>query len=375
MRVAIAGAGIAGLTSAIALAARGFEIELYERAPVLREIGAGIQLSPNAMAVLERLGVARELGGRVSEPEALAIYDGRTGARLARIPLGAAVRERYGAPYCTLHRADLQAALVSTARRHPSTAFHLGSEVRDVSSNETGVMFVTGGETRRADMLIAADGVHSIIRTGYFRHPGPRSLGRSAWRAIIPAAASAGQISANEIGLWLGAGGHLVHYPIAGGTTLNVVVIAAGETEAPAAAPFAGTVRRLIERITGWGRSPLVDVDASLPWTSGRIALIGDAAHAMAPSAAQGGAQAIEDAWVLAERLAGLSSDSVNTSLVAHERSRRSRVERVARLSASNLQLYELKGVPASLRNLLLRASPASLLTRRLDWLFRPTDQ
>src|SRR5262245_23830199 len=126
MRIAIAGAGIAGLTSAIALATRGFQIDLYERAPALREIGAGIQLSPNAMAVIQRLDVGRKLGGCVSEPEALVIYDGRTGARLARLTLGAAVRERYGAPYCTLHRADLLAALASSARGLPGVLFHMG---------------------------------------------------------------------------------------------------------------------------------------------------------------------------------------------------------------------------------------------------------
>ena len=132
MRIAVAGGGIAGLTSAIALAERGFSVDLYERAPVLEEIGAGIQLSPNAMAVLDRLGVTDNLGGRLSEPAALVIRDAGSGATLARMPLGKTARERYGAPYCTLHRADLQAGLLATARRHAAIALNLGAEVRNV---------------------------------------------------------------------------------------------------------------------------------------------------------------------------------------------------------------------------------------------------
>src|SRR6185503_9223139 len=141
MRVAIAGGGIAGLTSAIALGARGFEIDLYERMAVLEEIGAGIQLSPNAMAVLERLGVAGDLADCLSEPETLVIGDAKSGSILSRMPLGKTARQRYGAPYCTLHRADLQAALLATARRDPRVALHLGAELGEVRATETTVGF------------------------------------------------------------------------------------------------------------------------------------------------------------------------------------------------------------------------------------------
>ena len=369
MRVAIAGAGIAGLTSAIALAVRGFQVDLYERAPVLEEIGAGIQLSPNGMAVLDRLGVAKELAGRFSEPKALVVRDAASGLTLARVPLGKTVRERYDAPYCTLHRADLQAALLATARRHASIAFHLSSDVGDVSVTEMDVAFTAGGERRRSELLIAADGVHSAIRTELFRHPGPTSFGRSAWRAVLPVESAANRVSLDEVGLWLGAGGHLVHYPIAGGAKLNVVVIAAGETSKPTVAPFAGAARRLIDDIASWELSPLVGVDPSRSWTAGRVALIGDAAHAMAPSAAQGGAQAIEDAWALAAAIAREPSDPP-AAIAAYELVRKPRVERVGRMSSRNLQLYEMRGVPALLRNSLLRVLPARLLISQLDWLY-----
>jgi salicylate hydroxylase len=370
MRVAIAGAGIAGLTSAIALAARGFQVDVFERAPALEEIGAGIQLSPNAMAVLQQLGVAENLSRHVSEPEALMIRDAVSSAPLARIPLGAAARERYGAPYCTLHRADLQTALAETVRKHPTIALHLGAEVRDVSAAANGVAFAAAGVSQRSEILVAADGVRSAIRTGYFRHPGPQSLGRSAWRATLPAQPLAGRIALNEVGLWLGPGAHLVHYPIAGGTKLNVVVIGAREASTPPLSPFGTAARQLIDTAGDWVESSLLSVNVSRSWVSGRVALIGDAAHGMAPSAAQGGAQAIEDAWSLAACLSRERPEPVR-GLAAYERLRRPRVERVASLSARNLKLYEMKGVPASLRNSVLRISPARLLISRLDWLFR----
>ena len=368
MRVAIAGAGIAGLTSAIALAERGFEADVYERAPALLEIGAGIQLAPNAMAVLDRLEVAGHLQGRLFEPDALVVRNAATGSVLTEIELGAAMRPRYGAPYCTLHRADLQAGLLAAIRRHEAIKLHLSADVRDVADAADRVALSAGGANHQASVLLGADGVRSTIRTGYFGHPGPASFGRSAWRAVIPAG-EVDRLGRRNVGLWLGNGAHLVHYPVRAGADLNIVAIGAGTSEAPPAAPFK-FLRDVLESVPDWKRTSLIGVDASQAWSRGRVALIGDAAHAMAPSAAQGGAQAIEDAWVLAARLAEQPSNPV-AALAAYEHTRRARVERVARLSARNLQLYEMKGVPAFLRNSLLGISPASLLVARLDWLFR----
>ena len=222
-------------------------------------------------------------------------------------------------------------------------------------------------------MLVAADGVHSAIRTGYFHHPGLVSLRRSAWRTTLPIEALAGRISPDEVGLWLGAGAHLVHYSIAGGTRLNVVVIAAGETPTPPLGPLEALPRLLTDAVS-WQRSSLVGVDGSRTWARGRVALIGDAAHAMAPSAAQGGAQAIEDAWTLAASLSRDASDPVG-ALAMYAKLRMPRVERVARLSSRNLKLYEMHGVPVLLRNSLLRILPATLMLSQFDWLFAAKPQ
>jgi len=369
MRIAVAGGGIAGLTTAVALAKRGFSVSLFERANAFEEVGAGIQLSPNAMAVLERLGVTRALEGRLSEPEALVIRNARSGAEIARLPLGKAARERYGAPYCTLHRADLQNALVETAEREPSIALHLDAELHGASATEKDVAFSTGGDDRSADVLAAADGIHSTVRTGFFGHPGPEPVSRQAWRATMSTAAAASLAPLDVTGLWLGDGAHLVHYPVRGGDMLNVVAIAAESGAAPPMHRFGRAAQRLLEAVPEWTPWPLRTVDASRPWTRGRVALLGDAAHAMAPSAAQGGAQAIEDAWVLAKSLAE-RPEIPEQALARFERVRRPRVARVVAESRRNLNTYEMHGALAVARNIVLGALPARLFFLRLDWLY-----
>lgn len=369
MRIAVAGGGIGGLTAAVALARRGFSVSLFECAKAFEEVGAGIQLSPNAMAVLQRLCVTRALEGRLSEPEALVIRSARSGAEIARLPLGKPARERYGAPYCTLHRADLQNALVETAEREASITLHRDAELHDARADEKEIAFSAGGDERSADVLVAADGIHSVIRTRFFGHPGSVPLGRQAWRATMPASEAASLAPLDVTGLWLGDGAHLVHYPVRGGDMLNVVAIAAESGAAPPMHRFGRAARRLLEAVPEWTPWPLRTVDASRSWTRGRVALVGDAAHAMAPSAAQGGAQAIEDAWVLASSLAK-RREAPEQALAKFESIRRPRVARAVAESRRNLNTYEMRGALAVARNIVLGALPARLFFSRLDWLY-----
>jgi salicylate hydroxylase len=370
MRVAIAGAGIAGLTSALALAARGFSVDVFERAAVLEEVGAGIQLSPNATSVLERLGVLDDFAGTVVEPEAIEIRDARSGARLAVIPLGATARRRYGAPYWLIHRADLQAGLAAAAGRSHSISLQLGASVSGPGSSDHDVAFTVREEERRAEVLIAADGVWSETRTSCLGHSGPQPFNRTAWRATLAADDVPPRTRLDATGLWLGPGAHLVHYPVASGRRLNVVVIAGAESgDVPPAEPLGREARALVDAVPQWTPWPLFGVDASRPWAIGRIALIGDAAHAMAPSAAQGGAQAIEDAWVMAAELERQSSDPA-AALLEYERTRRRRVERVVNEARQNLGVYNMRGLPATLRNVVLGAMSPERLLSRLDWLY-----
>ena len=369
MRIAIAGAGIAGLTSAIALAQRGFQVQVFEQAPQLEEIGAGIQLSPNAMTVLGALRVTPFLRGAVA-PDAIEIRDAVRGWRLARIPLGNVAAGRYGAPYWLIHRADLQAALLAAARADTSIAIELGAPVDAVSEQPCGVEISAGGGRHSADILVAADGIHSRLRTRHFGHPGPRALGRQAWRATLPAQEVPDGVDLSVTGLWLAPGAHLVHYPLRGREQLNVVVIAAASPlPSPPAEAFGAQARKLIDAVPSWAPWPLHDLDPALEWARGRCVLVGDAAHAMAPSAAQGGAQAIEDAWVLAQSLAA-NPGAPAEALARYERARRPRVERIVGEAGRNLRIYNMRGSPRLFRNAAIAALPAKGHLGRLDWLF-----
>jgi salicylate hydroxylase len=367
-RIAVVGAGIAGLTASIALAQRGFSVDLVERSPALEEIGAGIQLSPNATAVLDRLGMLEELGPAMVEPEAIEIFDGTVGKRLASIPLGATARNRYGTPYYLIHRADLQRHLFAAARRHGAIALHLATDAQAVRATADEAILITGGRELATSVVIAADGLNSRIRTGYFGYPPPSPLGRTAWRAAIPIDSAPHSIPLASTGLWLAPRAHLVHYPVAGGANLNVVLIGAEGAAEPPRDVFGRRIGRLIDAVPSWTVWPLAEVDASRSWVRGRVALAGDAAHAMAPTGAQGGAQAIEDAWVLAEALSQLPD--VNAALTFYDRTRRRRARPIAFMSRRNLALYGLDGRFASARNLVLRNLPASFLLPSLDWLF-----
>jgi salicylate hydroxylase len=373
MRVAVAGAGIAGLTAAIALSARGFRVDVYERAVGLEEIGAGIQLSPNAMAALDGLDVIPDLAGRLLEPKAIEVRDAPSGERLASIPLGETARIRHGRPYCVVHRADLQDALLGVAERRGNIALHLGAEVRAVGETNDGIAFRAGGADRRADVLVAADGVNSDLRPSHFGHPSARPTGHVAWRATLTEPDIPHAFRRDVTGLWLAAGAHLVHYPLRGGKCLNVVAIAAAPVSATPPPCFGAALLPLMKAVPSWTPWPLLELDPSPSWVRGRGVLIGDAAHAMLPTAAQGGAQAIEDAWVLAQCLA--AGGSVGDALAAFERLRRPRVERVVRHARRNIAIYELKGFAAVARNTALKGLPASLLLSRLDWLFSWTPQ
>jgi salicylate hydroxylase len=306
----------------------------------------------------------------VVSPEAIQIRDAVRGRRLARIPLGEAALKRYGTPYCLVHRADLQAALLAAARGDNRIAIELGVTVETVAECPGGLQIVAGGVRSAVHLLVGADGIHSRLRTGHFGHPGPRSLGRQAWRATLAAHLIPDGTDRGVTGLWLAPGAHLVHYPLRGGEQLNLVVISGASTlPSPPAELFGVSARKLIDTVPAWTPWPLHDVDVAPAWSRGRCVLVGDAAHAMAPSAAQGGAQAIEDAWILAQSLAA-DPGAPARALASYERTRRPRVERIVREARRNLGLYNLRGVARLFRNATIAALPPKGHLARLDWLF-----
>ncbi len=372
MEIAIAGAGFAGLTAAIALARRGFSVRLYERADMLADIGAGIQLAPNAMSVLQRLGLADALAGETVEPRALIIRDGPSGRALTAIPLRAEARARYGAPYCVIHRADLQRILSKTAQAEPKIQLRLGAKITDVRQDGDRVTFAACGETVDADLLIAADGIHSTIRTATLTLPAPASPVRHAWRTSIASSDLPTGMERDATGLWLAAGCHLVHYPVRAGRQINLVLIATSDKAAPGdlLRQLAAPASSLAGMDTEWIGWPLQIIDPALPWVRGRIALIGDAAHAMLPTLAQGGAQGIEDAYVLADCLAA-APERPAAALQRYERRRKMRVIRIANAAARTATIYGLGGLAATARNAAIALLPGSMHLHRLDWLYR----
>ncbi|HLW92621.1 MAG TPA: FAD-dependent monooxygenase [Roseiarcus sp.] len=388
-RALIAGAGIGGLAAAIALARAGYEAAVFERADVLEEIGAGIQVTPNASRALGHLGALEAVEQSALAPSAIRIFRGRDGAELSRLPLDA--QRRWGAPYLVLQRAALQRALVETAAREPSISLTLGVEVGGFSDDGSGVTLgLKRGLLRlaeRGDLLIGADGLRSIVRErlGLGKHDEPRFSNRVAFRATIDAGAAPIRARERDVSLHLGPKAHLVHYPVAGGALVNIVAViesdwraAAGDQPwdgeadraalARAFARWSREARALIEAAQNWRAWPLHNRPPISAMARGRVALLGDAAHPMLPFLAQGAAQAIEDADILAECLSATSD--VADGLAAYSRHRAPRAARMQKASEDQTQLYHVSGLPAAARDIGMRAMGPERLLRRYDWIY-----
>lgn len=390
-QVVVAGAGVAGLTAALALAERGFSVHVFERASGLAEVGAGLQLSPNATHILARLGVLELLRPAAVMPEAVVLRDAATLSERARVPLGAAAEARWGAPYLVAHRADLQSALLARVGRHPDITLSLGTAVRDVAVHRRGITASLDRQGKVAEMagalLVGADGVWSTIR-GLGSVGRSRFSGRIAWRTVVRAESEAGRAflkiaPANVVTAFMHPTVHLIAYPVRGGGAINLVAVTAGEPmgevwsrevdPAVLGAAMQGCapeLLRLAEEARPWTSWPLHMVEPGHPWVApGGIALVGDAAHAMTPFAAQGAAMGIEDAAVLAHALA-THRDDMPKALSIYEAARRPRVARVMKRGAFNHFTWHAGGATAFVRDRVMALTPPSRLVRSLDWLY-----
>lgn len=389
--VRVAGAGIGGLAAALALARHGWAVSILEQRTALAEAGAGIQIGPNGVRLLEELGIAASLAPAVAEPTAIVVRDGATARPIVELPLGAWISRRHGAPYWTTHRQDLHRALLTRAMAVPRITITSGFEVCDVTTLASHATAIAAdGRTLSGAAVVAADGLWSAVRRHVAPLSGLRPIGKAAVRTVIPTASLPAGLADEATGLWLAPGAHLVHYPIRRGAETAIILVL---DDATSATGTDGALRREWQREVpeGWieahtrSLSPLaravlaagrdwrrwsLHATGALPeWARGRIALLGDAAHPVLPFLAQGAVLALEDAVVLAHCL-GPPGGDVARGLKSYEHKRRLRAGRVAAAAARNGRVYHLAGPAALVRDLVMRMAGGERLMAGYDWLY-----
>ncbi len=383
--VYIAGAGIAGLTLALALAKFGATVVVLERNPGIQEVGAGLQISPNARHVLDRLGVDRALHAVAFEPKGIDVYPFNARSPLVTLELGGVMLDRFGAPYAVMHRADLAELLHKACKRFANIDILFGVRAYDVVSHARGVSVTVDeadGKSRsaRAFAFIGADGVRSRTRTDVLMGPRAVYTGRVAWRITLGQSDLAGIVAPDRTSLLWGPGYHAVTYPLPHRRQMNVALFMRAREEdvlgdAPPRMPklpWSATGSRRFDDIVAaagkdWGYWPLFTVDTD-QWAEGGIGLIGDAAHAMVPFQAQGAAMAIEDAAVLAPLL--MTDVDAETALRRYQAIRQPRVRQVQKLSESNGTAFHLEWPFSLARDTVVKLQGPLGHLKRLAWLY-----
>jgi salicylate hydroxylase len=384
--IIVAGAGIGGLTAALALIRAGFRVVVIEQAERLEETGAGIQLSPNATGILMKLGAGEHLKHRAVAPEAIRVMGAANAREIVRIPLGREAELRFGAPYWVIHRADLQAGLIEALEGTSDFVLRLGSRVEEYAVHANGITVQARAGAASFDehgiALIGADGLWSTLRGKLGDRAPPQFRNRTAWRALVLAERAPAYARESATALWLGRDAHIVHYPVKGGAMINLVAIVSDDRRvkgwsaegrrADLVRRFAGwhkDARALVAAPQTWQRWSLYDRPLPHPWGAGPVTLLGDAAHPMLPFLAQGGAMAIEDAAVLAACLARHSEDPA-IALRLYEGLRRRRAARAQHDARRNGRVYHFKGPAAFARDIALKLMGGRRLLRRYDWLY-----
>ena len=387
MRVLIAGGGIGGLAAALALLKMGHEVEVHEQAPELKEVGAGLQLSPNGTHVVYALGVGDELKALSCEAEGKEIRIWNTGETWKLFDLGKLAVERYGFPYFTVYRPDLLLVLERAVRRARPEAIRLSSKA--VGFTQTGdkvTLDLEGGATATGDVLVGADGVHSRIRQGLFGADKPQFTGVIAWRGVVPM----GKLPQHMVRMvatnWVGPGGHVVHYPLRGGEVMNFVYALERSDWQIESWTARGTNEELTRDARGW-HEDVQTLVRNIPvpykwalmvrppmdrWSIGRVTLLGDACHSMLPFLGQGANSAMEDGYVLARALTELQGD-VPSRLERYENARRNRTRRAVEGSADNIHRFHNKALadPVKAREHVNREWAGQPIADRYEWIFR----
>lgn len=371
-QVVVGGGGIGGLAAALACAQQGVPVQLLERAAQLSEVGAGIQIGPNVTRIVQAWGLGDALAQVAAFPERLQARDAQTGQVLGTLRLGERAQALYGAPYATIHRADLQ-GLLHTAAQAAGVDVRLGQTVKGWQDTADGLEIATADGLRlQADALIGADGVWSAVRQLLLGDAPARFTGHLAYRALVAQADLPAHLRTDEVTVWMGPRLHVVHYPVRSGQWLNVVAIVHGDQPAQAEAwDAAAHTQALMQAMGAVGRDlheRLASVPAWRQWAlhdreplsaagqmaQGRVALLGDAAHPMRPYLAQGAGMAIEDAQVLGQCL-GAETGSMPERLQVYAQQRWARNARVQARAIRNGRIFHATGPVALGRNLSMR--------------------
>lgn len=353
MRVVIVGGGVAGLALALALRSQGLDYVLLEQAAEFKPVGAGIQLSPNATRTLHYLGILRRLAPRTVQPRCHRFVDWETGRPLLTTPLGDAALEAFGQPYLHAHRADLLRAILDEIGEDPRVRM----SVRVVETGQNGDQpwaKIEDGEIVQGDILVAADGVKSAIREELFEPEPPQFSGCMAWRGLTPASSAQRLGFEKDSYIWMGPNRSMVIYYVSGGDLLNWIGIGPSDGDTRESWTAQGTTEAALNEYEGWhpmirglikGSEPphkwaLFDRKSLDNWVRGRTVLIGDSAHAMLPYHAQGAAQSIEDAWVLARRL--VLAPNIDDALRTYQTIRKTRTDKVQEASRAAQNLFHM---------------------------------
>lgn len=383
--IVIAGAGLGGLTAALALIRRGRRVTVLEQAAELGEVGAGVQIGANGMCVLDHLGLWPALKPLAWQPEGKQIIHYRTGERWPLYDLGAVSVERYGFPYCMFHRADLHAVLAGAVAAAQPDAIRLGAAVRAVRQDGgTATAILESGAAATGAAVIGADGIHSVVRRSLFGADDPKFTGIVAWRGVVPTAALPPSVLEPRSAIWIGPGGHCVHYQLRGGELMNFVGATERDDWQVESWNTPGTAAECLADFDGW-HADLRSIIRAVPvpykwalfvrepmerWSAGRATLLGDACHATLPFLAQGANHAIEDGLVLARAIDAY--DDVEQALKRYESARIDRTARMMRGSAANTARFHNPKLadPAETARIAREDFHPDDVAARHDWLF-----
>ena len=386
-RILIAGGGIGGLAAAIGLAQKGLKVLVLEKAAQLGEIGAGIQLGPNAFHAFDYLGVGETARNMAVYIDNLRLMDALSGDEITRIPLDDAFRSRMGNPYAVVHRGDLHGVFLKACQAHANVELRTSSGVTGYDQDANGVTAILADGSRVDGLaLIGADGLWSNIRKQMLNDGAPRVSGHTTYRSVIPTEDMPEDLRWNAATLWAGPKCHIVHYPLQGWKTFNLVVTYHNDAPEPVAGKpvshdevrrgfehVAPVAKQIIDKGTDWKLWVLCDRDPVLNWTDGRVALLGDAAHPMLQYFAQGACMAMEDAVALSHVL-GESRGDLPSRLEIYQNMRHLRTARVQLQSREIGQhVYHPAGAHAALRNAVMSSRSPGEWYDQIDWLYGST--